>query len=340
MRSEGASVRQIAVVVSAGLLAPVVDYLPGALAQQAGRAGWTAVLLALPILLLWVALLGNLLRREEDSLPAVVRRRFGRVGSWIFFLIYIMWAVVVLARRLNGAAGRLGRVYGDGAGAALALTALLLAVWLTRGTLGALCRAGQMVWLGLLAVAVGVVLLALPKMEWSRVVPDGGWSEMPGAVGLCLEWASVAAFGAVLTKEVSRERSGRLLRWTAGVGLLCTALLFIVYGHTGAGLAARLEEPFLIMVQGLSVKGAFARLEALVAALWLGADLVGMALPLYAVRILAGERFGRWVAAGLAAAGVILWFFAGQPEGIWLGIGAGIGLPVFLWLAERKKDAA
>lgn len=340
MRSEGASVRQIAVLVSAGLLAPGVDYLPGALAQQAGRAGWTAVLLALPIVLLWVALLGNLLRREGDSLPAVVRRRFGTVGSGVFFLIYIMWAVVVLARRLDGAAGRLGRVYGGGAGAALALTALLLAVWLTRGTLGTLCRTGQMVWLGLVTAAVGVILLALPKVEWSRVVPDEGWSGMPGAVGLCLEWASVAAFGTVLGKEVYREQDGRLLRWTAGVGLLSAVLLFVMYGHTGAGLAARLEEPFLIMVQGLSVKGAFARLEALVAALWLGADLVGMALPLYAVRVLAGERFGLWAAAGMAAAGVILWFFVGRPEGIWLGIGAGIGIPVLLWLVERGKGTA
>lgn len=339
MKAESASLRQLVVLTSVGLLAPVVDFLPGALARQAGTAGWSTLLLTLPLTLLWVALLCALLRGEGSSLQGLVRRHLGRVGYGVFFVLYNVWAALVLARRLDGAAGRLERVYSPAMGALLVLLLLGLALWLCRGTLGALCRAGQMVWLGLLVTAVGVLLLAVPKVEWSRLLPENGWDGALGGVALGMEWVSAAAFGGVLMGAVPRKQGGHrmVLRWTLGIGLLGSALLMVVYGHMGADLAARLEEPFFIMVQGLSVRGGFARLEALVAALWLGADWIGFALPLYAVKTLAGERWGGWMTLVVTTAGVLGWLFSLVEGEIGFGLALGIGLPVLLWLLERRK---
>ena len=163
---------------------------------------------------------------------------------------------------------------------------------------------------------------------------------MPGGWVDCLGVLGGAVFAAALAgKAPRREKScSRLLGWGAAVCLLLTALAAAVVGQVGAELTGKLEHPFFIMVQGLSLEGGFARLEAPVAALWLLADFAGMGLLLLAVRTLAGERAGKWTAllAALAAA-VGQGVFSEEKFLTSGGLVLGFGVPFLLWVVIKWK---
>lgn len=341
VKSDALSLRQITVLTVAGLLAPGADLLPGVLARQAGRAGWLVPLLALPAVLLWLCLLRALFKEEGSCLGGLLKQGFGPVLGRALILLYIMWAVVLTGGLLSRSTARLGAIYENGAGRWLAGLALLLALWMVWGKAGGVCRAAELFWLALAVTAAAVLLLSLPQLKGERLLPAWEeWKGVPGAWVDCLGILGGAVFAAALTGTAPRggkSRSG-LLGWGAAACLLLTALTAAVTGQVGAELTGKLEHPFFIMVQGLSLEGGFARLEAPVAALWLMADFAGMSLLLLAVRTLAGGRAGKWAAllAALAAAAGQRIFFK-EAVFPFLGLVLGFGVPALLWVVMKWR---
>ncbi len=340
MKANAISLRQVAVLTVTGLLAPAADLLPGLLSRQAGRAAWLAPVLVLPMALLWTALCRDLCREEGFGLNQVLRQGLGTVLGRVGQLLYIMLAVVVLTSRLAHATDRLGGVYGAEAGAALTAVALGLCRWMVWRGMGCLCRAAELFWLAMGVMVAALLLLSVPQLRPERFLP--GWEEMaglPGAWADCLGVLASAVLALPLAAQTKRGKgSGRLLGWAAAACLLCAALVFAVVGQLGPVLTAKLEQPFSIMVQGLSLEGGIARLEAPVAAFWLLADFAGMALPLAAVRTLAGEKAGRWAAlAATLAAGVGQFLLVWDRWAILGGIFLGAVLPAVLWPLCRRK---
>lgn len=338
MKADALSLRQITVLTVAGLLAPGADILPKLLAETSGRAGWIAPLLCLPVLLIWTALLRSLLKGEGQDLTGALRAGFGPFLGGVFRIIYIMWGILLLTDQTYRSASRLGAVYGMGVGRTFSALMLVLVLWMTWGKLGAVCRAAELFWLALAAAAAGILLLSVPQVELKRLAPS--WRELGGlskAWRDCLGLLGTGIFAAVLTGKAPRtKKGGRLLAWAAGVCLLLAALTAAVLGQVGAELTAKLPHPFSIMVQGLSLGGGFARLEAPMAALWLMADFARAALLLSAIRTLTGERAGRWVSllsAVAAAVGQI--FFSGTGALVFGGLFLGIGVPAALFLLCR-----
>ena len=85
-------------------------------------------------------------------------------------------------------------------------------------------------------------------------------------------------------------------------------------GQFGPELCVRLKEPFLQLVAGIGVRGAFQRLEAVAAALWVLADLTLTGLLLFACRAMGRDLLPkRWAKAVPCAAAAAA--FAG---GLWL----------------------
>ena len=341
VKSDALSLRQITVLTVTGLLAPGADLLPGLLTRQAGRAGWLAPLLVLPVVLVWLCLLCDLFKEEGSCLGGLLKQGFGPVLGRVLILLYIMWAVVLAGGLLSRASARLGAVYENGMGRWLAGLALLLVLWMVWGKAGGLCRAAEIFWLAMAVTVAAVLLLSLPQLKGERLLPAWEeWKGVPGAWVDCLGVLGGAVFAAALAgKAPRREKScSRLLGWGAAVCLLLTALAAAVVGQVGAELTGKLEHPFFIMVQGLSLEGGFARLEAPVAALWLLADFAGMGLLLLAVRTLAGERAGKWTAllAALAAA-VGQGVFSEEKFLTSGGLVLGFGVPFLLWVVIKWK---
>ena len=346
MKAETVSLRQIAVLTVTGLLAPAADVLPGLLAGSAGRSAWLIPLMMLPVLLAWSAVLTRLFRQEGSGLFSLLRYSLGKSLGWFLTLLYIMWAIRLLWERMGRCAARMGAVYGGGVGELMAALVLLLAVWMVWGKRGAIYRAGELFWLAVAAAVAAVLLLALPQIKGEYLLPArDGWAGSPRSWLQYLNVWATMIFGTALFSHVPRKYNAArgVMGWITASCLLSAGLLAAVQGQMGAELAARLPQPFLIMVQGLSLEGAVARLEGPVAALWLLSDFCRMGLLLLVLREAGGEKRGKWVAAAGAAAA-----FAGQlavpagAEAVSGGVLLGILLPVCLWLLafcrKRRED--
>jgi len=239
---------------------------------------------------------------------------------------------------------RLSAVYSPGAGVIFSAAVVGLALRMAWKFPEGLFRAGEIFWLvGALAVG-GVLLLSLPQLRSEWLVPERkDWG------GLAAAWCDCVGvfFGGVLScaliGKAPRKKGGRkgLAGWGCVICLIAAGITAAVLGQIGGELTAKLEHPFFVMVQGLSLEGGFARLEAPVAALWLVADFAGAGLILSAVRTLAGERAGRWVAALCALLAVLGQGMRGTER--WTVFGSwilGIGVPALLWGLSRMKRKA
>ena len=342
------SLRQIMVLLMVALLAPATELLPVVAARQVGGGGWLIGLGMLPVLLLalWV---GRAVFCRSGLCADV-----GKPVGYTITIIYLGWIVLTLSAALRLSAVRMELVYGRAPSFWISAILVAVAVWMGMGKVSSLARAAEIFYLALAVVLVGVLLLAAVKVEWRNLHPVE-WRRLPEgsllSAGILLNAAPVAVLGA---RVPDKMRSGRrACGWAAAFCVVIVLVLAAVLGNIGRGLSARLDIPYLIMVQGLSVKGAFQRTEALIAAVWLLSDLVLCGALFQAWRacldLAVSEKWGRKSvpAAGVAVmiVGWLLLPAGGDVREICLrvlpitGITLGIifpGLILLLFGAKRK----
>ena len=348
MRANAVSLRQVIVLTATGLMAPAVELLPKALADRAGSGAWLTPLLMLPVLVVWTFLLGSLFKKEGSGLFSVLKQRLGRGLGWLLTLLYIMWGGWLLSEQVERSAERMGAVYGGSAGGWIALLVLALAVWMAWKRENGLYRAAELFWLAMAVAVIVYLVLSLPQVEGGYLLPaEGWWKGQAGSSLFYIDvWATAVFSSALLTKLPRRAGAVRQAAlWMAVSCLAAAGILAGILGQMGAGLTGKLEHPFLITVQGLSLEGAIGRLEAPVAALWLMADFCRMSLFLLSAREAGRQWGGRWL---LVAGGVLA--FIAQRSGAGAG-GAALGgmflgtaVPVCLWilsfLGGKKRGKA
>lgn len=299
---------QLMALLWAGLLAPAADQLPGLLLPAAGRGAWLSVLVAGVLLWLLGWAVYRLAGTQGPARALGQRPVFGRA----VLLIYIMYGVVLLGLRLRLCAARLvGGEEQSGAAWPVVLAVAILALWISRGTVTAFGRVGQLFLTILLGTAGGVLLLALPQARPERVFPLTpdlvleSLRAVPLAAGV-LSWGVYVAF---LLGETQAPGAGRRWRWpvwSLGGALLLASAQMVVLANLGTGLAKELDSPFFALAKGVGVEGAFQRAESLVLALWVLADLTMMDVLLFALRAMGREAFPGWKEEGMAFWAVLI----------------------------------
>lgn len=293
------SVRQMMVLLAVALLAPATDLLPLTAARQVGRGGWLIALGILPVLLAAVWVCSKVFCGR--GLSAEVGKPLGHT----IIIMYLIWILFVLSLVFRLSAARMEAIYSEVPPILFAVGIAALATWMGMGKVSALARAAEIFFLALTVILAGILLLALFKVEWENLYPVE-WSKLPegslSAAGILLNVAPVAVLGTRVPKKVRSARGAS--GWVIAFCVTVTLMLVSVIGSTGSGLSARLDIPYLIMVQGLGVKGAFQRTEALIAAMWLLSDLILVGVLLRAgneyMTELKSEEWGRWSAPVMA----------------------------------------
>ena len=349
MKKGALSRTQLAVLAWAGVLAPAAELLPGA-ALSAGRGAWLAPLAALPLVLLSVCLLTRL--AGDQGLARGILDGLGPRFGWGVLFLYVVWALALLALRLRLCAGRmLSSGYRDGALPYFLLAAAGVVFWLAGGSLAAFARAGQL-FLTVLAVTGGaILLLSLPQVRFVRLLPL--WTEdvcpvLRGglaAVGV-LGWGSCWAF---LAGETPPGYRGSYRRTALGC-LVLTLAQGVILGSLGPVLAGRLDSPFLALAKSVGVEGAFQRVESVVAALWVIADVTMACLLAFALRAMlaaaAPQRQEKWTGrtAVVLATGIALFLPGRQIErlehlALWANLWSGLVMPILLgtWIKVHKS---
>ena len=358
MTEDHISLRQLLALTFAALLSPAIRMLPGQTAQVAGAGGWLSALAALPVVLLLCLGLWYLCRQGGLD-QAFLSLLGGPVGKGIC-LIYCLWGIFLLAANARQCALRFLTIsYRNGPMLLYLLVLLGTAAWLAAKPVRALARAGEVFFLAL-AIGLGVSLvLGAFQMEAVNLLPV--WVEdLPAIGGAALPVLGLAGylpFAAVLGGRVTLEERSRrrVLAWGVGLCLTLIALQAVCLGNFGPGLTSRLDTPFFMMVKGIGFEGTFQRVESVVIALWVLADLALLGLMVCACSVLAhtalpalSRKAALWTAAALAALGGI-WLFPDAfaldalMEGLALTLSLilGVGAPLFLaflgWAKKLRK---
>jgi hypothetical protein len=278
---------QLMSLLWAGLMAPAAEWLPGLLLPQAGKGAWLSVLAAAPLVLG----AGWLLERvsAKQGLAAAMQESFGRgLGNFVLIL-YGLWGVLLLALRLRLCALRLaaGGIR-DGSLWFFLLITAGLTLWIGRGKLPAIARAGQLFLAALLVTAAAVLGLSLSQVRLNRLVVPFG--ELPGilsgavpTVGV-LGWGMFAAFLLKDTADQGERKGWHWCFWGLGGCALLSLAQAVILGNLGAVLAGRLDGPFFALAKSVGIEGAFQRVESVVTSIWLFADLTLAGVLVFGVR--------------------------------------------------------
>ena len=358
MPDDRISLRQLLTLTFAALLSPAVQLLPGRTARQAGVGGWLATLVALPVLLGLCWLLCWLFRGGpgEGGLPDTARRLLGPVLGRVLCLLYLFWGLYLLAANARQVALRFLTIsYRNAPMILFLLTLLGVTFWLVRKPVRALGRAGEVFFL---ALAVGLALsLVLGAFQidpvnllpvWVEDLPGVGLATLP-VLGLLGYVVFAACFGGYVAPEEGGRR--KTLRWAAGLCLTLTALHVVCLGNFGPGLAVRMDTPYFMMVKGIGFEGTFQRMESVIIALWVLADLALLGYLACACSLLAQKAFlipKRRTAVlpiiVVAVAGAI-WLFpdafsldrALEGPVLWGSIALGFGVPALLAVVKMCR---
>ena len=267
------SFRQLAALLWCALLAPAAELLPGAGGKLGALAvpslaAVGAVLAASGLLCARAAGASGLARGLLDS--------FGRPAGTVVLLIYMVWGELLLVLRLALASRRLlGAGERDGTLWFFLAVLAAMALWMSRGRLGAVGRTAELMFLALAVTGGAVLLLALPQTRGINLLPRTDWSARSAAEAALpgLEAFSWGVFAPFLFQQDGERHTGAWLRWTALGCLALAGAELVILGNFGAALTGLLEAPFFQLAKSVGVEGAFQRVESVVSALWTFSDL-------------------------------------------------------------------
>lgn len=359
MKDDKISRTQLMALLWAGVMAPAAELLPALLLPGAGRGAWLAAALAAPLVLAAGWLMGSLAGRK-----GLGQRITALLGKWpgrTVLLLYIVWALLLLSLRLRLCAQRLlSAGERDGTLWFFLLSVAAVLLWIGRGKLAAFARAGQL-FLTALLVTAGVVLgLSLFQARPERLLPLW-WAQAGPVLRSALSAAGVMGWGLFLpflmgdVRDQGENKNWHWLFWGLGGALLLAAAQAVILGNLGAGLAARLDNPFFALAKSVGVEGAFQRVEGVIAALWTFADLTMGGVLVFALRAIAAELapgknlvWVPWAAVLAGTAGALILFPALGTAEMWNrrlvpagNLILGLLLPALLWITEklfRKKE--
>ena len=352
MEKDRISRTQLMALLWAGVMAPAAELLPALLLLGAGRGAWLAVVLAAPVVLAAGWLMGSL--AGQDGLARGMTNLLGKWAGGAVILLYIVWAELLLILRLRLCAQRLlasGRR--DGALWFFLLAVAAAVLWAGKGKLAAFARAGQLFLAALLVTAGTVLVLSLFQAKAERLLPLW-WEESGPVLRASMSASGVMGWGLFLpflmgsVRDQGENKHWHWLFWGLGGALLLAAAQAVILGNLGAGLAARLDNPFFTLAKSVGVEGAFQRVESLVTALWTFADVTMGGILVFAIRIMTAELTGKerawtpWAAVFLAAAGGLVLFPAPGAAEEWnrrlvpgWNLILGLVLPALLWLVGK-----
>ena len=279
--------RQLRAAAFTALLSPLLRVVPRLPVLIAGRGAWLGALPVLPALLLLGVLMDALTRAAApgEGLAGLIRRALGPVFGRLFLLLWTAWLLVYAGFILrNGAVRLTAAVYQQSRPAPFILILWLLCFTASLGRLEAVVRAGTALRSLLAAVLVLTLALALSDLSPGELLPlspaDGPDILRSAAPMLAVGGAGAVFFFLEYRGEEDERGRGRFVLPAGALCLLAGLLCLESVGVFGPALASRLSYPYFTMMRDISVSGLAQRFEALVIALWVGADYMMCSLLL------------------------------------------------------------
>ena len=280
------------------LLSPLARRIPSSLVMVSGSAAWLAAPVAALPLLAMVVFMGRILRGGR-SLGEVFELSLGRrLGRALVFIISL-WLIFYCGFIFRSSAYRFSStVYPSTGGWIFIVLSAACCLPIAMGRFSAIARWAMLLRPLLLAVLAGVFLLSVGSWELRGVLRTEQ-TELPGVLQSAftvLNTLSVVVYLGFMEHRCSEGfRCRQYMLWALVLLALTEMLCLSCLGVFGAELTVKLNFPFFMLVRDLSLSDSFARMEALVLALWIFADAVHVSLLLRIAsgnlgRLLGGKR--------------------------------------------------
>ncbi len=282
------SLRQFLVLEFVALMPPLIRLTPSRLDRAAGRGGWLAFVVVFLLVGGVILAMGWVFRRlPEGGMGELYCLSYGNGVGKVLCGISAGMLLFLLGVTLRLYAERfVSSLYPNTDMGMFFLVILAMAIWLNNRKFGALARAGQIFFLGIVLVVASVLVMNLPSVQLYEVWPV--WVEdVPGVLhaGLLATAVTGTGVGFLFCMNQVDERgcgTGLALKWLAGMCGFYTILALVVTGVFGPDLTSELQVPFFVLAKEVRIEGVLERMESFVAALWVLTDVVLMALLLRA----------------------------------------------------------
>ena len=288
-RSDTITPRQFTAAAFVALLSPLIRRFPRALAELSGPGAWLAVILAAFPLVLVLAAVRLLYRRQPagtgfaDILACVLGRRAGRILTGIYGLWLTAYAGFLLR---SGAERFISTVYPGAGPGVFVISMALLCLTAAMGRLCPIARAAMLFRPLMTALFLLVFFLTAKDLDLALLAPSGP-AELPSVLLAAAQTVNVlaaVAFLAFFSDRLSRpfdRKDHPLLRALSALGVILLMTVSCL-GMFGSTLTAKMTYPFLMLVRDVSVLGSLERAEPVVVALWVLSDFVMLSLLLSA----------------------------------------------------------
>ena len=295
------NLRQLLSLGAVIALTPALRLFPTQSAKLAGRAGWLAPLMALPLLICWAWAAARFagLMRPGEQFPALVLRLGGKRLGRPALALLTLWCLVYAAFVLRSGADRLvGTVYPGASPLLFSQVMGLIALVASLTEPRTLVRLGRML-LPLLLAPCALLVRSLLSCDPNNLWPVGPTDLWPVLKAAPAPLDILAGAGTALLFFAGglrdRERLFPALSvWAAALCLFLALLTAGVTGRFGAALTAQLVRPFFVLVRTLVFFRTVERVEALVVMLWVFPDFLMTALFLwcgqFGLRLLCGYQ--------------------------------------------------
>ena len=275
------------------LLGPALRLLPGAAAQQAGRASWLGALPALPLLLLYARFLSRCWQTRPpgtglgESALQLLGARWGRLALYAL----AGWLLFYGGFTLRSGADRLAvTVYPQSAPAVFTLSMGLCCLIAALGSARSLARTATLLWPLVTGVLLLLLLFSLRGVQRGNLLPLTLF-DLPALARAAVPVLDVLGLGLFLplfflgyVEPEAKPLAVRRRRWLLVECALLTLLMLAVTGNFGAALVGRLTQPFFTLVRNLVFFRSLERIEALVVSCWIFPDFLLASLCIFAAQ--------------------------------------------------------
>jgi len=280
------SIRQAVYLYMFVSLAPVLRQIPSALAKEAGGSGYLSPFWALPPILLLTGTIILLINSYPGfNLYEIAVQLGGKVFAKAVMFLYLIWALLYLAAKLNAYALSIQFTLMPKTGSDFfILIMLILVFYAIFKTSKTIFRFSEFT-LGPVLFLISVLFIcAVSKLRSDYLLPVSAVdlnsalkaSKYIIAVGgnLIITMFFADSFGISITKKQLRKFWAGALVFV----LLCFIITIFTFGITGAPLTANLPFPFYITVKSISFFNIFERFEVLITLICILSDYVSICI--------------------------------------------------------------
>lgn len=298
--------------------------LPRELTVLAQHTGWLCILAAMAAFSGYIWLLNRLLGRIGDQeFIAYVHSLLGRWIGMPFTLFFLLLPTLLYSAYVMRLVGELFEtlVIPETPLGIMLLMFLILRYWNVRGGLRSIGLFAEVVFPGMAAVLVIMLLLSLGHVEMSRIMPlyDTNLPDLyRGTLSVLAIFMEIGILLYAANGIRDRQKTtGTLLKVNLTVGILFVLTYWLCLGTFGSSYLKRLAFPTVEMVRNISFLHFFEHVELIFLAMWVTMNTVKGSVTYYAC----ASGFRSWFGLNsyrplLFPLAVIIYFLAIIPQNL------------------------